>query len=126
MKKAQTGGSTTSNVDTSNNNKLKAFADAKAARQAAHEARNAEFNAMMNKADSSIQNVIDTSNARYAKKEQTLSKKQYGGANPTQPVAGVINDYSKKKPYGQPGGPSYMPTTPAPAFKKGGSVKKKK
>jgi hypothetical protein len=51
-------------------------------------------------------------------------KMQFGGANPTQPTAAVINDYSKKKAYGQPGGPSYMPTTPAPAFKKGGAKKK--
>jgi len=51
-------------------------------------------------------------------------KMQFGGAYPTQPTAAVINDYSKKKPYGQPGGPSFMPTTPAPAFKKGGAKKK--
>lgn len=51
---------------------------------------------------------------------------QYGGPNPTQPVAGVINDYSKKKPYGQPGGPSFMATTPAPTLKKGGTIKKNK
>lgn len=53
-----------------------------------------------------------------------FTKMQYGGPNPTQPVAAVINDYSKKKPYGQPGGPSYVSRNPAPAFKKGGAKKK--
>ena len=124
MKKAQDG-KTVTNVDVANNNVIKKFADDKAARQAAHEARNAEFNSMMATADNSIQSTIDSSNTRYAKKE-VVAKKQFGGTYPTQPTAAVINDYSKKKPYGQPGGPSFMATTPAPTLKKGGSVKKKK
>jgi len=125
MKKAQDG-KTVTNVDVANNNVIKKFADDKAARQATHEARNAEFNSMMATADNSIQSTIDTSNARYAKQEKNVAKKQYGGTYPTQPTAAVINDYSKKKPYGQPGGPSFMATTPAPTLKKGGPVKKKK
>ena len=35
-------------------------------------------------------------------------------------TTGVINDYNKA------GTKSYMPTTPSPAFKKGGMVKKRK
>jgi len=124
MKKAQTGGTSTPNVDAANNNVIKKFADDKAARQAAHEARNAEFNSMMAKADNSIQSTIDSSNARYAKKE--IAKKQFGGvqSKESQTTAAVINDYSKKRPYGQPGGPSYVSRNPAPSFKKGGAKKK--
>ena len=121
MKKRQSGGTAVPaqpiSQDIINNDKMKSFADmdAERTRKAAHAQRQAEFAAMNAKQNAVTDEIGKTVNT---------PKKQYGGPNPTQPTAAVINNYSKKAPYGKPGGPSYNPQSPAPAFKKGGSKKK--